>query len=228
MGDRIAIMQVGGKLAQFGPPAEILAAPASEFVARFVGTDRSLKRLSLFRVGDLQLERPVVAHTGDDAAAVKQHVKASQHGYVLLVDEDDRPISWIAEAEIPTSGRLGAAMGTPAEPILDRRTTLKDALALLLDADVQAGLVVDRRGSLRGMVRLFGIAAFVQEREIVSSGVSLAEDEELDQVATAEEALQIAAAAVAGVDGSNGDGANARDAAPPTEAPEPGEPATRA
>ena len=47
MGDLVAVMQVGGHLAQFGPPAEILASPASDFVARFVGADRGLKRLSL-------------------------------------------------------------------------------------------------------------------------------------------------------------------------------------
>ncbi|HYX11095.1 MAG TPA: ATP-binding cassette domain-containing protein, partial [Candidatus Acidoferrum sp.] len=55
MGDLVAVMQVGGLLAQFGPPAEILASPASEFVAQFVGTDRGLKRLSLARVGDLAI-----------------------------------------------------------------------------------------------------------------------------------------------------------------------------
>ena len=50
MGDLVAVMQVGGMLAQFGPPEEILANPASDFVARFVGADRGLKRLSLTRV----------------------------------------------------------------------------------------------------------------------------------------------------------------------------------
>ena len=50
MGDLVAVFQTGGILAQFGPPLEILAAPASEFVARFVGQDRGLKRLSLLRV----------------------------------------------------------------------------------------------------------------------------------------------------------------------------------
>ena len=53
MGDLVAVFQAGGILAQFGTPAEILAAPASDFVARFVGADRGLKRLSLLRVGDL-------------------------------------------------------------------------------------------------------------------------------------------------------------------------------
>src|SRR5215207_11719884 len=55
MGDLVAVMQVGGVLAQFAPPADILASPGSEFVARFVGADRGLKRLSLSRVGDLEL-----------------------------------------------------------------------------------------------------------------------------------------------------------------------------
>ena len=45
MGDLVVVFQAGGVVAQFGPPAEILASPASEFVARFVGTDRGLKRL---------------------------------------------------------------------------------------------------------------------------------------------------------------------------------------
>jgi osmoprotectant transport system ATP-binding protein len=51
MGDVVAVLAAGGVVAQFGPPAEILARPASDFVARFVGTDRGLKRLALFRVG---------------------------------------------------------------------------------------------------------------------------------------------------------------------------------
>ena len=43
--------ELSGKIAQGGPPAELLANPVSEYVARFVGADRGLKRLSLYRVG---------------------------------------------------------------------------------------------------------------------------------------------------------------------------------
>jgi osmoprotectant transport system ATP-binding protein len=56
MGDKIAILKQGGVLAQYDAPETILANPNSEFVASFVGTDRILKRLSLVRVGDMQLE----------------------------------------------------------------------------------------------------------------------------------------------------------------------------
>jgi osmoprotectant transport system ATP-binding protein len=60
MGDFVAVMEEGGRLAQFGPPDEILAHPASDFVARFVGADRGLKRLSLVTIADLELA-PIAA-----------------------------------------------------------------------------------------------------------------------------------------------------------------------
>jgi osmoprotectant transport system ATP-binding protein len=56
MGDRIAILHSGGILAQYDTPDEILANPASEFVERFVGADRGLKRLALRRMRDVELE----------------------------------------------------------------------------------------------------------------------------------------------------------------------------
>ena len=58
MGDRIAILQQGGILAQYDTPGNILATPNSGFVSSFVGTDRVLKRLSLLRVSDVDLDPP--------------------------------------------------------------------------------------------------------------------------------------------------------------------------
>jgi osmoprotectant transport system ATP-binding protein len=55
MGDRIAILREGGVLAQYDTPEAILADPADEFVARFVGEDRGLKRLALRRVDEVDL-----------------------------------------------------------------------------------------------------------------------------------------------------------------------------
>jgi osmoprotectant transport system ATP-binding protein len=60
MGDRIAILEQGGVLAQYDTPDAILARPANEFVERFVGRDRGLKRLSLRRVDEVELEAPPV------------------------------------------------------------------------------------------------------------------------------------------------------------------------
>jgi len=58
MGDRIAILREGGVLAQYDTPAEILDHPADDFVARFVGADRALKRLGLSTLADVELVAP--------------------------------------------------------------------------------------------------------------------------------------------------------------------------
>jgi osmoprotectant transport system ATP-binding protein len=55
IGDKIAILREGGVLVQYDAADEILSHPADEFVARFVGQDRGLKRLSLKRLTDVEL-----------------------------------------------------------------------------------------------------------------------------------------------------------------------------
>jgi osmoprotectant transport system ATP-binding protein len=152
IGDLVAVMQVGGHLAQFGTPQEILANPASDFVARFVGADRGLKRLALSRVESLELRPAIVAHPGDDAAKARRQILADPFEFLMLVDAANHPIGWVAERQIPTSGVLDESLATAMSPLLDRRTTLKDALAMLIDAEVQVGIVVDRHGALRGLV----------------------------------------------------------------------------
>jgi osmoprotectant transport system ATP-binding protein len=64
MGDRIAILREGGTLAQYDTPDTILAHPADEFVERFIGEDRALRRLALRRVGDVPLS-PVQGQSPD-------------------------------------------------------------------------------------------------------------------------------------------------------------------
>jgi osmoprotectant transport system ATP-binding protein len=58
MGDKIAILRQGGRLAQYDTPAEILTHPADEFVAEFVGADRALKRLGLSTLAEVELLAP--------------------------------------------------------------------------------------------------------------------------------------------------------------------------
>ncbi len=158
MGDLIAVMRAGD-VEQFGPPQEILANPASEFVARFVGADRGLKRLSLRRVGDLSLSPAPSATIGQPSGAARELARSDSLGYLLLVDDGGRPVGWVRAANVPEEGTLTAEMAEPTSPLLDRRTTLKDALSQLLDADVMAGIVVDRDERVLGLVTLDDIAA---------------------------------------------------------------------
>ncbi|MDQ2966061.1 MAG: CBS domain-containing protein, partial [Chloroflexota bacterium] len=70
---------------------------------------------------------------------------------------------WVPRDAIPTEGRLTESMAIPMSPLLDLRTTLKDALSMMLDADVQAGIVVDGRGRVEGIVTVDLIADWMRE-----------------------------------------------------------------
>jgi osmoprotectant transport system ATP-binding protein len=163
MGDLVVVLADGGVLAQFGPPAEILTSPASDFVARFVGADRGLKRLSLSRVADLDLLAPVTARPGEQATEEQRRALAASFPWLLLVDDLDRPVAWVARQHVRPGAPLAEAPSTPAEPLLDRRATLKDALSILLGADVHAGIVVDRSRRVLGLATVAGIAALLRE-----------------------------------------------------------------
>jgi osmoprotectant transport system ATP-binding protein len=73
LGTRIAILREGGVLVQYDAPDEILAHPADEFVARFVGQDRGLKRLSLKRLADVELApaNGIVAPVADESTTLR-------------------------------------------------------------------------------------------------------------------------------------------------------------
>jgi osmoprotectant transport system ATP-binding protein len=96
MGDRIAILREGGHLAQYAPPADLLAAPADEFVARFVGADRALKALALRRLSDLELgpadSAPADAPRLPPATTLRDALGflIAAHADALLVAEDGR------------------------------------------------------------------------------------------------------------------------------------------
>jgi osmoprotectant transport system ATP-binding protein len=166
MGDLVAVLQIGGHLAQFGSPEEILGNPASPFVARFVGADRGLKRLSLVRVGDLELRPATTVRPGADVDTARGLAHRDPFRYLLMVDERDRPIGWVDEKAIPPSGILDEELAIPMSPLLNRRTTLRDALSLLLDARVQAGIVTDRNDRVVGLVTVDMIAERMRETAV--------------------------------------------------------------
>jgi CBS domain containing-hemolysin-like protein len=56
-------------------------------------------------------------------------------------------------------------MANPVSPTLNRRTTLKDALSMMLDADVQTGIVVDRTGAVQGLLTVDAVAEKMREGE---------------------------------------------------------------
>jgi osmoprotectant transport system ATP-binding protein len=153
MGDRIAVLQKGGKLSQYAPPAELLMYPANPFVEDFVGADRALKRLALQRVRDVDLWKAPLVRVGEPVAEARTKLSEAEVPYPLLVDEGGKPLGWLSERAL-AGERVEAELRSNPKPILDLDDVLRDALADLLSEEAQYGPVVDHRGAVTGVLSI--------------------------------------------------------------------------
>ncbi len=164
MGDRIAIMREGGRLAQYATPAELLMAPADGFVEDFVGADRALKRLALMRVGDVHLWEAPLAVPGQPTAEVRAGLEGAEVPFALLVDRARRPLGWLSESDLAGES-VPERPGTSPDPVLDIADVLRDALSDLMQAQSQYAPVVDGTGRVTGVLSVEIIQDFLGSPE---------------------------------------------------------------
>jgi osmoprotectant transport system ATP-binding protein len=151
MGDRIAILREGGVLAQYDTPDAILARPVDDFVARFVGADRGLKRLALRRVSDLELIPGPAARPGDDAAPALAALDSFGFDTLVLLDDEGRPAGLLPRSAL-NGGRISSDGARPVDSVVEESASLRDALSTMLSQAGSHMTVVDGDGRYRGLV----------------------------------------------------------------------------
>ncbi|MBA2645091.1 MAG: hypothetical protein H0U80_06555 [Solirubrobacterales bacterium] len=151
MGDRIAVMKDGGRIAQFATPEDLLMNPADEFVEQFVGADRALKRLALQRVRDIDLWTAATVRAGEEVGSARAKLADADLSMALLVDDQRRPLGWLSERGL-TGERVRPELRSPAEPIVEMDDVLRDALSDLLSAGTRYAPVVDSAGATAGIL----------------------------------------------------------------------------
>ena len=144
LGDRIAILAEGGVLNQFDTPAEILAHPANDFVADFVGADRGLKRL---KVTPHRPRRPrAAAHRRWPArplADARRSMDADGAEYAIVIDPDRQLHGYLSRARAEGDGH-GRSTGSGGwRRPCPSSATLKDAFSEMLLFDAGWVAVVD-------------------------------------------------------------------------------------
>ncbi|MGD9735676.1 MAG: ATP-binding cassette domain-containing protein [Solirubrobacterales bacterium] len=176
MGDRIAVMREHGRVEQYATPAELLMAPATEFVEDFVGADRALKRLALMRVRDINLWEAPLGTAGQPTVEVKSKLFAPEVEvrYPLLVDAAGRPQGWLSERDLRAE-TVPERADTPLGPLLELDDTMRDALSDLLQAGVQYAAVVDRSGAIAGILSVEIISEFLASPEARTDELPAAE-----------------------------------------------------
>ena len=169
MGDRIAVMREGGRVEQYATPAELLMAPANEFVEDFVGADRALKRLALMRVRDIDLWEAPLAHVGQATGEVRAKLASPdvEVPYPLLVDGERRPLGWRSERDL-AADVVPSPPDSPLGPVLELDDVMRDALADLLQHETQYAPVIDHAGRIAGVLSVEIISEFLASPEAKS------------------------------------------------------------
>jgi osmoprotectant transport system ATP-binding protein len=174
MGDRVAVMQKGGVLAQYATPPELLMSPASEFVEDFVGADRALKRLSLLRVRDIDLWKAPLARVGEPTVNVRAAIAAADLPHPLAVDAEGRPLGWLSERDLVRE-TVPEKPDTAPDPIVELDDVLRDALSNLLRYDTQYAPVVDEQGRVAGVLSVEIISHFLSSNRAAELATGPAE-----------------------------------------------------
>ena len=152
LGDRITVLGQQSKVLQYDTPQNILASPADETVAGFVGSGASLRQLALMRIKDVELRSHPSVRRTDSVDDVRTVLSGSDFDWVVVLDERDRPVSWVRESRLRHAATLADAVENL--DVLSTQSTLEDALEAIL-AEQHASAVVAGPGSrYEGVVTL--------------------------------------------------------------------------
>ncbi|WP_149184428.1 betaine/proline/choline family ABC transporter ATP-binding protein [Streptomyces sp. TRM49041] len=140
LGDRMAVYG-HGRIEQLDTPATVLGAPATPYVADFVGADRALRRLSVTPVEEGDLEQPPAVRLDDPLPRARE--RALDGGGAIVLDEDGRPYGWLPAAAEPTGTGTVRELARPMDARVPLGASLKEAFSAMLRYDAGWVAVVD-------------------------------------------------------------------------------------
>jgi len=152
MADKIAIFRAG-RIEQMDTPDNILARPANDFVADFVGSDRALKRLRLLRADKVLSDAGCTVDIGDTA----QNAKATmaRHGVdrIVLLDKDARPQGYYtSEKLVDISGVLTPVNALALQNIVHPDDDLRSVVSSMFANGTSWLPSIDQNGCFVGYV----------------------------------------------------------------------------
>jgi osmoprotectant transport system ATP-binding protein len=157
LADRVALLNVGGVLEQYEPPAELLRNPANEFVESFLGKERALRRMALLTVADADPQRGSVVEASTTVDGVRSYMAERHLEWVGVVDGDDL-LGWLDGPMLDGHATAGAAGPRPFATQLLATTPLREALDQIVLSATRVAVVRDVDDHYVGMVTIDDIA----------------------------------------------------------------------
>ena len=159
LGDKVAVFAVGGKLAQYATPEEILRAPANDFVASFVGRDRGFRHLGVQPVRRRHHPpRPTPSPPPSSSSRTAASGRLAAGGR--------------RRAAPPGLGRprhTGPSM-VPGGSLFRKGDTLRRALDAALSSPSGLGVAVDADGRVAGVITADEVLAVIESDRQVRQG----------------------------------------------------------
>jgi osmoprotectant transport system ATP-binding protein len=156
MATRIAIFR-DGRLIQYDTPDNILAHPADAFVAEFVGSDRTLKRLRLIKVHDVMMTDPPRVRGEDPLDRAVGLMEEHGHISIVMVGPRGRARGVVRlDAARDKKGTV-AEHHEPLPGMVNVRDDLRSAVSLMFTHGVTWLACVDDDGFYKGYVTQRGI-----------------------------------------------------------------------
>lgn len=160
LGQRVAILNVGGVVEQFGSPLEILSDPASQFVEEFIGGERGLKRLALMTIDQQELSPgPMVDRSATAEEARQAMTKYGVDWFGVL--DGDRLLGWAGPTDLHGETVSDAEL-RPFTHFVPSGASLREALDVVVTGHARLALIVDD-GVYRGVLDLEAIAEEITE-----------------------------------------------------------------
>lgn len=152
MADKIAIFR-NGHLEQFDTPDNILARPATPFVAGFVGTDRALKRLRLLRAGDALHACDCLVRGGEDSGYARTMMRKHGVEQIVLVDAANKPSGYFTIDQLSKiDGPIIAADALPVRATVNRKDDLRTVVSTMFASGTSCMPALDDEGRFIGYV----------------------------------------------------------------------------
>ncbi|MFF7716298.1 ABC transporter ATP-binding protein [Streptomyces sp. NPDC087659] len=144
MGDRIAVYGQG-RIEQFDTPGAVLGTPATDYVARFVGADRGLKRLSVTEIEEDGLEQPPVARLDEPAGAAAARLRAADARWAVVLNAGGDLHGWVSAESLARAADRGTVgeLARRMEAWVPLGAPLKQAFSEMLQHDAGWVAVVD-------------------------------------------------------------------------------------
>ncbi len=151
MGDRIAIFE-SGKLIQYDTPELILTRPANQYISDFVGSDRTLKVLSLLTAADaMKTGSCNVVNAGENALNALNKIKVEKIDSLTVIDKG-KPAGYVNEDILKGEDTNVGNIAESFSRVVPEDDSLRDVMAHMLVSRVKHLPVVDSNGEFSGTI----------------------------------------------------------------------------